>query len=59
MPLVTRSNFNGNLFRQATEPSGWANGDLWVDTDDGTLYVNVSGTATSSGLSIGEAVAVG
>lgn len=49
MPLVTRTTQQGNLFRTATEPPNWQNGDLWVDTDDGKVYVNVSGTATELG----------
>lgn len=47
MPLVTSSSVQGNLFRQADEPSTWINGDIWVDTDNGTVYVNVNGTATA------------
>lgn len=46
MPLVTRTTVSGNVYRQATEPSDWQNGDLWVDTDNGQVYVNVNGTAT-------------
>ena len=45
-PLVTRQANQGVVFRQATEPSEWLNGDLWIDTDDGSIFVNVSGTAT-------------
>ena len=54
MPLVTRNSEQGNVFRTDTEPPNWVNGDLWVDTDDGTLYVNVSGTATTVGRTIQE-----
>ena len=46
MPLVTRTAVSGNVYRQATEPSDWLNGDLWIDTDNGQAYVNVNGTAT-------------
>lgn len=46
MPYVTRLSTQGNVYRQATEPTGWLNGDLWIDTDDGSVYVNISGTAT-------------
>jgi len=50
MPLVTRSQFNANVFREDSEPAGWQDGDLWVDTTDGQLNVNVSGTATQVGI---------
>jgi len=46
MPLVTRFSDQGNVFKQGTEPLGWLNGDLWVDTGDGVVSVNISGTAT-------------
>ena len=52
MPLVTRQANQGNLYRQADEPADWLNGDLWVDTDDGKVYVNISGTATVIGRTI-------
>lgn len=45
MPLVTRAGDRGQLFRQATEPGGWLNGDMWVDTDNSNVAVNRSGTA--------------
>lgn len=44
MPLVTRTAVSGSIYKQATVPSGWANGDLWVDTDDSTLHINQAGT---------------
>lgn len=47
MPLVTRTAVSGNIYRQATEPPDWLNGDLWVNTSSGQLYVNISGTATA------------
>ena len=39
----------GSVYIQATEPVGWTNGSVWVDTDDGAMYVNVSGTAIRMG----------
>lgn len=45
MPLVTRAGDRGQLFKQATEPSGWLNADMWVDTDNSNVAVNRSGTA--------------
>lgn len=45
MPLVTRQANQGNLFVQATEPAGWKDGDVWVDTDNSIMYVNDDGTA--------------
>lgn len=59
MPLVTRSSTQGNLYRESTEPPNWINGDVWVDTDDGTVYVNKSGTATQIGRSITELMVYG
>ena len=50
MPLVTRQSNQGNLFKEADTPN-WANNDLWVDTDNATLYVNNLGTATAVGSS--------
>ena len=52
MPLVTRTAVSGNVYRQATEPSDWLNGDLWIDTDNGQAYVNVNGTATPMQFSV-------
>ena len=48
MPLVTRGGLQG-IFRQANEPGGWVNGDLWVDTDDAIARTNKAGTATLIG----------
>jgi len=45
MPLVTRAGDVGQLFKQAAEPGGWVNGDMWVDTDNANVAVNRSGTA--------------
>ena len=49
MPLVTRQANQGNLFKQDTEPPDWQDGDLWSDTTDNSLKLNVSGTATDIG----------
>ena len=49
MPLVKRRANQGNLFKQDTEPPDWLNGDLWSDTTDDSLKLNVSGTATNVG----------
>ena len=46
MPLVTRTSVQGNVYKQATEPPSWENGDLWIDTDDGIVYVNIDDTAS-------------
>jgi len=49
----------GNVFVQATEPtSTWLNGDIWVDTDNGDLFVNFSGTANRK-ASLGDVIALG
>ncbi len=37
MPLVTSSSIQGNLYRQASEPSSAQTGDVWVDTDTGII----------------------
>lgn len=58
MPLVTRTSVQGNIYRQSTQPTSWENGDLWVDTDDGKVYVNVSGTATEVGLTTSSNVTI-
>lgn len=50
MPLVTRTSVQGNMFRQATEPTNWQNGDIWVDTDNANVSVNNSGTAVQIGI---------
>ena len=52
MPLVTRQANQGNLFKQATEPPDWLDGDLWSDTTDGALKLNVGGTATTVATSL-------
>jgi len=59
MPLVTRFADRGSFFRQATEPSNWLNGDLWVDTDNANLAVNNSGSDIPLGLgTLGSALEV-
>ncbi len=47
MPLVTRQVNQGNLFKEALEPTEWLDGDLWSDTTNNTLQINVDGVATS------------
>lgn len=59
MPLVTRQANQGNLFKTDTEPPDWVDGDLWSDTTDNLLKLNVSGDATVVGRSIAELVAFG
>ena len=59
MPLVTRQANQGNLFKQATEPPDWLNGDLWSDTTDNILKLNNNGTAENVGRSTSFVVAVG
>ncbi len=49
MPLVTRQVNQGNVFKQALEPTDWLDGDLWSDTTSGELKLNVSGVAVSVG----------
>jgi hypothetical protein len=49
MPLVTRQVNQGNLFKTATEPPGWSDGDLWSDITANTVKNNVGGTATDIG----------
>lgn len=51
MPLVSRTSNQGNLYKQATEPAGWLDGDVWSDTTANTLKNNVNGTATAIGKS--------
>lgn len=58
MPLVTRSNFNAQVFRQADEPSDWVNGDIWVDTDNGKAYTNNSGTAQAITTNTARGIAI-
>jgi len=50
MPLVTRFATRGTFFRQATEPTDWLNGDIWVDTDNANVSVNNSSTAVQVGI---------
>jgi len=47
MPLVTRQVNQGNLFKEAAEPAQWEDGDVWSDTTDNSLKINVSGVAIS------------
>jgi len=48
MPLVTRTSAQGNIFAQDLQPTGWKDGDVWIDTsiNPHRLFVNVSGTAS-------------
>jgi len=52
MPLVTRTSTQGNLFKQATEPTQWVNADLWSDSDSTprSLFINNDGTALELGV---------
>jgi len=61
MPLVTRTAVQGNVFREASEPGSWEDGDLWVDTSQNPprLNVNDNGTATIIANSIARIMAVG
>lgn len=59
MPLVTSTTFNANVFKQATEPADWQNGDIWVDTDNGKPFTNNSGTAQGVGKSTALLIALG
>lgn len=47
MPLVTRQVNQGNLFKEATEPAQWEDGDLWSDTTANKLKINNNGTAVT------------
>ncbi len=51
MPLVTRFANQGNFFKQDTEPADWQEGDLWSDTTNDLLFINVGGVATAIGSS--------
>lgn len=51
MPLVSRTSNQGNLYKQALEPSGWLDGDIWSDTTTNSVKNNVGGTATAIGAS--------
>ena len=57
MPLVTRQSNQGNLFKEATTPN-WSDGDLWSDTTDNKLKLNVSGTSTEIGHSVMRVIAL-
>lgn len=59
MPLVTRNTEQGNVYRTDTEPPNWLNGDIWVDTDDSTMYVNNGGTAEVVGTNTARLMALG
>ena len=59
MPLVTRQANQGNLFKQATEPPDWQDGDLWSDTTANVLKLNDGGTAKGIGRSIAELISFG
>ena len=59
MPLVTRTSTQGNLYKEATEPPNWLDGDLWSDTAGNSLKLNDGGTAKSIGRSIAELAAYG
>ena len=59
MPLVTRQVNQGNLFKTATEPPNWVDGDLWSDTTENQLKLNVSGTSTSVGRTLAELLTFG
>ena len=54
MPLVTRQANQGNLFKTATEPPDWLDGDLWSNTTSNKLNLNVGGTAIEIGKSTAE-----
>lgn len=56
MPLVERFALR-KIFVQDVEPTNeWLDGDVWVDSNNGVLSVNVSGTATSVGLTFARVV---
>ena len=59
MPLVTRQVNQGNLFKTALEPPDWQDGDLWSDTTDNVLKINVGGASVIIGRTIAELVAYG
>ena len=59
MPLVTRQANQGNLFKTATEPPDWLDGDLWSDTTANQLKLNNSGTAEGVTRSFAELIAFG
>lgn len=41
---------NANVFKQATTPLGWTDGDIWIKTSDFSLWVNNAGTAVQFGI---------
>ena len=53
IPNESNSNFDALItidtvqadYYQASEPGAWVDGERWMDTDDNSLYENVSGTA--------------
>ena len=47
MPLVTRISLQGNLFKQAAEPTDWENADLWCDTDSTPRQLNINNAGTA------------
>ena len=49
MPLVTRQANQGNLFKQATEPPDWLDGDLWSDTTNNIVNFNNEGNVEEIG----------
>lgn len=49
MPLVSRTSNQGNLYKEATTPPNWLDGDLWSDTTANSVKVNVGGIATAVG----------
>ena len=59
MPLVTRQANQGNLFKQATEPPDWQDGDLWSDTTVNRLKLNNNGTADEIGKTFAQLMAFG
>ena len=56
MPLVTRNVQQANLFKLATEPTNWQDGDLWSDTTANLLKLNVGGTAVGVAVSMLDAL---
>ena len=58
MPLVTRQANQGNLFKTATEPTDWLDGDLWSDTTTNSLKLNNGGTAEVVGRTLQELLVI-
>ena len=50
MPLVTKTSKFSNVYKQDTEPIGWTNGDIWMDTLNDVTYKNVNGIAKLLGI---------